>query len=257
VFKKVSEMDRVKEEEDEVKEYGVLTSILSRGKFKYPILIDDVLEDSRDFCNIPELHFAPHFKDRSEVISTVASTDYLEVLDSKHISFNKDRSVRLTMYDFRPPNENKMEHFDLTLNTSLYLADYLLNHKFGPPLILLTNRFNANKLFPIEGNISLEPDIIVILRDRRSEALFGFRKRVAVEAQRTGLERLYDKLEKYAKLQKSQPVKERMYLLVVLPEEKAGFAEEFRGRANEMEWMDEIDYRIIVSGSSKFKGLPD
>ena len=250
-------MDRVKQTEDEVKEYCILSSILSRGKFKYPILIDDVLQDSRDFCNIPELHFAPHFKDRPEVISTVASTDYLEILDSEHISFNKDRSVRLTMYDFRPPNENKMEHFDLTLNASLYLADYLLSHKFEPPLILLTNRFNANKLFPIEGNISVEPDIIMVLRDRRSEALFGFRKRVAVEVQRTGLERLYDKLGKYAKLQKVQPINERMYLLVVLPEEKADFAEEFGGRADEIGWMDEIDYRILVSGSSKFKGLPD
>ena len=249
-------MDRVKKEEDEVKEYAILTSMLSRGKFTNPIWIDDILLDSYKFRNAPELNFAPQFGDEHDVISTAASTDYLEVLDSEHISFNKDRSVRLTMYDFRPPNENKMEHFDLTLNTSFYLADYFHGHKFEPPLILPTNRFNANKLFPIEGNISLEPDIIVVLRDRRSEALFGFRKRVAVEAQRTGLERLYDKLEKYAKLQKAQPVKERMYLLVVLPEEKVDFAEEFRERANEMGWMDEIDYRIIVSGSSKFNGLP-
>ena len=56
---------------DETRRYGILVSMLSRGKAEESITPDEALNDSVELWSSQELHFCPGFSDKEEVIATV------------------------------------------------------------------------------------------------------------------------------------------------------------------------------------------
>ncbi len=242
---------------EEAREYCVLASMISRGKLGGPLPIEDVLEDARGYCSIPEFHFCPNFRDEKDLIAKIhKKEDYLSLSGDKYVSLKDESDARLIAFYFQQPIEEK-KHFNLVFDTAKYLGTYFSAHALGSPLLLITNKFVTGKLFPIEGKVSIEPDITMALRDRRSQSIFGFRERVAVEVQRSNPDNLYGKLRRYADLEQTQKASERMFLLIVIPYDLSYAMSEFKERALEMSWTEEIDYRIVVADGERFEGLPE
>lgn len=229
---------------DETRRYGILVSMLSRGKVEESITPDEALEDSVELCSHQEFHFCPGFSSREEVIATVRSTPYLWYSERGLIHIVEQENRKERFREFSMKSEGR-KHFDLVYDACLSLAREFLEKRYKPPLMLPTSRFNTGSLFPLGGKRSVEPDAIVITRDERSESEFGYCSRAAIEAQRSGFEFLYGKLRKYRELNIRG---ERLFLLIVIPENLSEHLESFRKRAGLMGFVEMVDYQIRIKG---------
>ncbi|EQB64851.1 MAG: hypothetical protein AMDU3_IPLC00004G0429 [Thermoplasmatales archaeon I-plasma] len=230
--------------DEEKRRYGILISLLSRGKIEDAVTPAEVLEDSNVLCSHPEVHICPGFESFEDVIATARSTPHFWYSERGLIHIEEHEDKKQLFREFSVKIEGT-RHFNFVFVTCLSLAKEFQDKGYHPPLIVPTNRLNAGSLYPLKGKKSVEPDAIVITRDELSTAEFGHYRTAAVEVQLSGFDFLYAKLRKYRELLLTG---EKLFILIIIPDRLGGDVDAFVKKVQLMGFIENVNYRVQISG---------
>ena len=225
-------------------EYGILVSMLSRGKIRKKVrsgevsesdttetgfFVSDVVDDSYCMRTNPDLQLYPSFASAQDVIKTAkALGPFLYTPETQRISIADGVNVKEEFRKYAPRGEGE-RHFDLVYEMVLSEAEKFREKGYQPPLIVPTNRFNTGKLYPLDRKKSVEPDALMIIRDRRAIRDYGYCNTAAIEVQRTDFQPLEGKMRKYRDLFiKGKAI----YVVLAVSSGVKGNVEEFKKRMN-------------------------